>query len=89
MLIANLVLMSAAYCPSHEYVIEKGLDWPSFDLQPVSVNFLVVHGLQKYTACRFTGESSVIKYHQLLSKAKYINGKPRFDQLAKASSSSS
>ena len=35
MLIANLVSISAADCPSNEYDIEKGLDSPVFDLQPV------------------------------------------------------
>ena len=34
MLIANLVSLSAADYPSNEYVIEKGLGWPEFDLQP-------------------------------------------------------
>ena len=37
MLIANLVSMSAGDSPSNEYVIEKGLDWPTFDLHPVKV----------------------------------------------------
>ena len=37
MLITGLVSMSAEDCPSHEYVIEKGLDLPGFDLQPVKV----------------------------------------------------
>ena len=37
MLIASLVSMSAEDCPSHEYVIEKGLHLPGFDLQPVKV----------------------------------------------------
>ncbi len=37
MLIANLVSIPAGDSPSNEYVIEKVLDWPSFDLQPVKV----------------------------------------------------
>ena len=37
MLISNLVWMSAADCPSTNYVIDKGQDWPGFDLQPVKV----------------------------------------------------
>ena len=37
MLRANLVSMYAADCPSNEYIIEKGLDWPGFDLQPFKV----------------------------------------------------
>ena len=35
MLMANLVSISAADCPSNEYVIEKDLEGPDFDLQPV------------------------------------------------------
>ena len=37
MFMTNLVPMSAGDCPSNEYVIENGLDWPSYDLQPVKV----------------------------------------------------
>ncbi len=36
-LIVNLVSMSAAGCRSNKYVIEKGVDRPGFDLQPVKV----------------------------------------------------
>ncbi len=43
--------------------------------------------LQKFNyACRFIGEA-VIKYHKLLSKVTSIDGKPRVDQLATASTS--
>ncbi len=42
-LTANMVLISDAGCPSNEYTIDKGPEWPSFDLQPISVHFLVVH----------------------------------------------
>ena len=37
MVIANMVSMSAADYPLNEYVIEKGLGWPGFDLHPVKV----------------------------------------------------
>ena len=46
--------------------------------------------LQKYNyACGFISKSSVIKYHQLLSKVISIDRKLHFDQLATATASSS
>ncbi len=45
--------------------------------------------LRRYNCvCWFIGKSGVIKYRQLLLKVKCINRKSRFNQLAKASCSS-